>query len=196
MKKLFTRLLMAVLFLTSTMKISQAAVNRLKTDEGFRPTAYKDSRDGNGVQLYSIGYGHQIRPHEPELRTAKISVAKGEQLLRSDIAPLELQINAAFPKGMKQNQFDVAIQFGYNCGSGALGKGLAKWKASGNPKAFTDYTSQYVHTKDNDTGKTVVSQTLVKRRESEVSRFNNPIQPVVLPVVALVGVAAAYLFLT
>lgn len=178
------------------MKTSQATINKLKADEGFRPTAYKDGKDGNGKQLYSIAFGHQIRANEQHLMTATLTRAQGEAILKSDIAPLEIQTNGAVPKGFNQNQFDSCIRFGYNCGSGALSKALNVWTSTRSSDQFTAYIKQYVHTKDNNTGVSVVSQTLVKRRNEDAALFNSKIIPSVIPVLAVLGAGLAVYALT
>jgi lysozyme len=163
---------MAALIIIGTMNTSQAAINKIKASEGFSATAYPDGQR-DGVQLYSIGYGHQIQPNELHLKTETITVATGEKLLRSDIAPLELQINQAVPKGYNQNQFDASLDFGYNCGSGALSSILKVWTTTHSTDMVTAKMKLYVNTHD-QSGKMVKSQTLVARRKENALLFTKP----------------------
>lgn len=174
--KLFFASVIAIFCLMVT---SQAAINKIKNREGFRATAYADGKDASGNQLYSIGYGHQIRSYELHLKTETITKAKGDQLLKGDVSPLELQINAKVKSGFTQNNFDACIDFGYNCGSVPLGKILETWVTTHNPKAVTDHMLLYNKTHDNKTGKTIVSNELTARRKENVLTFNNPVPPAV-----------------
>ena len=66
------------------MKTSLSAINALKARETFSPKAYPDGMV-NGVQMHSIGYGHQIQPNQLSLLTATITVDKGTQLDRKSV---------------------------------------------------------------------------------------------------------------
>lgn len=195
MKKSLKLLLTGLIFIVS-MKTSQATINKIKADEGFMSKAYKDSKNSAGQQLYSIGFGHQIRPNEQHLLTAALTRLQAENILKQDISPLELQVNQAVPKGFNQNQFDTCIMFGYNCGSGALSKALAVWNTSHSSDKFTAYIKQYVHTKDNTTGETIVSPALVQRRNADAALFTSKVMPGVIPLIAVAGIGLAVLTLT
>lgn len=187
---------MAALIIIGTMKTSQAAINKLKGGEGFSATAYPDSKNAAGVQLYSIGYGHQIQPNQLHLKTETINKATAEQLLRSDIAPLELQINQAVIKGFNQNQFDACIDFGYNCGSGALSKILRTWTGTHSTDKVTAQMKQYVHTTDNSTGQKIVSKKLVVRRNENAATFTSTVMPPLGTIAIVGGLALAFLALS
>src|SRR5690606_2385343 len=78
----------------------------------------------NGVQQYSIGYGHQIKPNEKYLHSG-ITIIKAEQILKDDLLLFENAVNKA--SGLNQNQFDALVSFAFNCGVGALNKVLETW---------------------------------------------------------------------
>ncbi|MES2110941.1 MAG: lysozyme [Bacteroidota bacterium] len=158
------------------MNTSQAAIDLIKTREDFAPKAYADG-EISGVKQHSIGYGHQIQPGESNLLTMTISRDTAEALLRSDVAPLETQLNRDLRVKPSQNQFDALVDFGYNCGPGALAKVIGTWNAikDGNLKPVTDEISAYNKTHVN--GQLVVSSTLTKRRSQEVSLFNSSLPP-------------------
>ncbi|HVW94948.1 MAG TPA: lysozyme [Mucilaginibacter sp.] len=179
------------------MNASNAAINRLKSTEGFRSTAYADGMS-NGVQMHSIGYGHQIQPSETNLLTMKISTDTGEALLRSDVAPIENQINSDLRVLPSQNEFDALFDFGYNCGEGALAKVISTWNTTGDKKAVTDHILMY--DKTHVDGQLVVSSELQRRRKAEVALFNSPLSPsaksALVSAGAVVGICSlAYAFL-
>jgi len=177
------------------MTTSQAQIDRIKSLEDFRSKAYADGFV-NDVQMYSIGYGHQIRLTETSLRTKTITKADAEKLLRSDIAPLEIQINRDLRVNPTQNQFDALIDFGYNLGSGTLSKIISTWNTTHNTKTVTDQMLQYTKYHDKS-GSLVHSDDLQSRREKEVAIFNSSLPPVSIKY-AVMGVAgllaAAYIF--
>lgn len=181
------------------MKTSAAAISRLKQWESFSSKAYPDGFS-NGVQMYSIGYGHQIRIGETALRTQIITVAKGTTLLMEDVYPLEVQINRDLKVQPTQNQFDMLVSFGYNEGSGALGKIITLWNGSRNVKAVTDKMLQYDKTHKNGSGELITSTALHSRRLKEIAIFNSglpPVSPVVKTgIIAAVCIGAAAYFLT
>lgn len=179
------------------MNTSQAAINRIKDLEGFRPTAYQDG-SASGVIKFSIGYGHQIGIAEQNLKTSKITTAQGDTLLKSDVSPIEIQINRDLKVKPTQNQFDALVDFGYNCGSGALGLIIGTWNSTHNTKAVTDRMLLYNKTHDNKTGQLVVSSVLQSRREKEVAIFNSSLPPVSIKsaLMAVAGFGVALYLLT
>ena len=101
--------------MTPPRRYSEAFVAFVKAGEGFRPTANLDPA-GYG----QIGYGHKLAPTDP-LRTATLTTAGGEALLREDLDKnacyLCASIPCAFPN-LTQGQFDALVDFVYNEGIG------------------------------------------------------------------------------
>jgi len=187
MKKLSTLLLTGALLIISMLTTSTPAIAKLKKAEGgFRAKAYADA-DG-----HSIGFGHFIRANEAHLLTQTVTLDWANKQMRADIAPLELQINQAVPKGFNQNQFDALIDFGYNCGSGALSKVLVTWNSTHSTDAVTKHINQYVKSKD-QTGQLKVNPVLVARRDAEALLFSSTYIPKVIPFLAIAAVGLAYI---
>lgn len=100
------------------MTISQKGIDFIKQWEGFRPTMYHDS-----VGLPTIGYGTLIDTKEEQwLMTATIDEATAEQLLRTDLRPIEIFVSQVVSKLINQNQFDALCSFVYNLGRTSLRK--------------------------------------------------------------------------
>jgi lysozyme len=150
----------------------------LKQLEDFAPKAYKDG-EANGKQLYSIGYGHQIRPSEYGLMTATITQQKAVDFMTADLSPIEAQISSS-KRSFNQNQFDALCSFGYNYPLG-LTKILSLWNTGASIADVQTAMKQYKFTTKN--GNKVVSADLVARREKETALFAKASLPV-LPIAA------------
>jgi GH24 family phage-related lysozyme (muramidase) len=171
------------------MKTSQTQIKALMARERFSPTAYKDG-ERNGVQLYSIGYGHQIQPAEQALKRQTITKDKGMQLFQADLKPLEIQLSTVkYP--LNQNQFDGLVSFGYNCGSAALSKCISIWNTTKRIDLVQQKMNEYIHTTKNDVK--VVLPELENRRAFEIAFMN---KPVAVPVLAILAASAAFYFLS
>lgn len=95
------------------MKISQNGIELIKMFEGCRLTAYKDI-----VGVWTIGYGHTGSDVYSGL---KITQAKAESLLKSDLERFEKGVNRLdYIYDFNQNEFDALVSFSYNLGVGCL----------------------------------------------------------------------------
>ncbi|MET3979979.1 GH24 family phage-related lysozyme (muramidase) [Mucilaginibacter sp. UYP25] len=178
------------------LKTSSKQQKVIRGTEAFSPKAYKDSKNPTtGKQLYSIGYGHQIQNNEQSLLSATISVAKAEQLFASDLAPLENAINSKCRVKPNQNQFDALVDFGYNCGEGALNKVISTYNANPhNMAAVTNNMKLYNKTRSNKDGSLYVSSALTDRRNDEASLFSSPVAKGAM--LAAVGLVVGYMVLS
>lgn len=150
--------------------VSDAEVSQIASYETFSATAYPDGST-NGVQNYSIGYGHQIQPGESSLLTATITPAQATSLLSADLDGIVAAIaNAGI--SLTQGQFDALTDFGYNAGPGALAKVLSTMQTSGNDAATAEML-EYIYWHPVPGGPAQVSQSLVNRRNMEVAAFNS-----------------------
>ena len=71
----------------------------------------------------TIGYGTLIDTvNEKWLLSAVIDKATGEELLKTDLKPIEKFLNANCEKNLNQSQFDSLVCFIYNIGIGAFRK--------------------------------------------------------------------------
>ncbi len=170
------------------METSYTKVSEILKIENFRSRAYADGMS-NGKQMYSIGYGHQIQPNESYLLNATITLDTALKLFRSNLAPLESQINDNSKYAMAQNQFDDCIDFGFNCGSGALSNILDTWNTTHDPIQVAARMKLYNKTRKN--GVLVVDAGLTARRADEANDFLTSTSGISLIAVFAVGAALA-----
>jgi len=119
--------------------------------------------------MYSIGYGHQIQPNERYLLTAVLSVQDALNLFRTNLSPIEAIINSKSENDLTQDQFDALVDFGFNCGDGALANIISTWNATGDPEQVADRMELYNKTRTN--GVLTVSDALKARRATEANMF-------------------------
>lgn len=90
------------------MKLSSAGVELIKKFEGCLLKAYKCP-----AGVWTIGYGH-TKDVTPDM---VITAEKAEELLRTDIRPIERTINA-MGINLTQRSFDALVSWIYNLGAG------------------------------------------------------------------------------
>ena len=103
---------------TGASMVSNNQILLTQAYENFSPTAYPDG-SANGVQVYSIGYGHQIGPNEQYLMTATITQAQAQQLMLQDGQAIVNVLNNS-GIGFTQGQYDALWDFGYSAGQAPL----------------------------------------------------------------------------
>jgi lysozyme len=97
-------------------RTSQAGIDFIKQFEGKKLTAYKDI-----AGLWTIGYGHLIKPNESYLIGATITEAEAEKLLRDDLKQFENAVNQTITEiKLTQNQFDALVSLAFNIGVSAF----------------------------------------------------------------------------
>lgn len=140
------------------MKTSQKGIDLIKSSEGLRLEAYKDS-----VGVATIGFGHT----GPDVQMGqKITAAEAELLLTVDLGKFEKGVTSLVKVGINQNQFDSLVSFSYNLGLGNLGsstllKKLNLGDYAGAAAEFTKWTK----------AGGVSLPGLVKRRAAEKALF-------------------------
>lgn len=95
------------------MRASQALHEYLHRREEFRATPYLDA-----AGIWTIGYGHVIRPHEKKTLTHLTEPQAAELALR-DLEPAEMYLRAISPRfkvPLNQHQFDAVLSFAFNVG--------------------------------------------------------------------------------
>lgn len=95
------------------MRASQALHEYLHRREEFRATPYLDA-----AGIWTIGYGHVIRPHEKKTLT-HLTEPQAAELARRDLEPAELYLRAISPRfkvPLNQHQFDAVLSFAFNVG--------------------------------------------------------------------------------
>ena len=135
------------------MMINSAGLELIKSFEGLRLTAYKDS-----AGIWTIGYGHtgNVTP------SMKITEDQADAFLQQDLAIAEKAVNEKCKNlYLNENQFSALVSFTYNCGAGNLAK-LIKNRSK-------DQIADALLLYNKAGGKTL--QGLVRRREAEQKLF-------------------------
>lgn len=90
------------------MRISDKGIELIKTFEGCKLTAYRDS-----VGVWTIGYGHTRGVRRGDV----ISMSKAIDYLREDLIPVEREINN-MGVSLQQGQYDALCSWIFNLGVG------------------------------------------------------------------------------
>jgi lysozyme len=95
------------------MNMSAAGLGLLKRSEGYRTHTYLDA-----AGIATIGYGHQLLPHEsfPD----GIAEAQAEEILASDLRAAEQAVQHMARVALTQGQFDALADLCFNLGAGKL----------------------------------------------------------------------------
>lgn len=150
--------------------VPQAALDLVKTSEGFRSTRYHDP-----VGRVTIGYGHALKPVDPYWN-AVLSQESACELALDDLETagqqLESILGSALIQSLSDGQWAALLDFTFNLGAGTFeGSTLCAMLKAGAPPA--DCASQFgrwVYGKVN--GQDVKLQGLVTRRQAETDLWN------------------------
>ena len=93
------------------MQTGTAGIELIKSFEGIRLNAYKDS-----AGVWTIGYGHTNNVYNGMTITSE----EAETLLKNDLKQFEYYVNTYVSVNINQNQFDALVSFTYNVGGGAF----------------------------------------------------------------------------
>lgn len=94
-------------------RISEAGIEFIKRQEGFRSKAYWD------VKQWSVGYG----TGGPGIgKNTVVTKAQADALLRQRVRLDEKAVNASVRRPMTQGQFDSMVSMSYNIGYNRIGK--------------------------------------------------------------------------
>lgn len=149
------------------MRLSPAGLNLLKSFEGCRLTAYRDS-----VGVWTVGYGstkgvqagHCISQDEAERRLREDDLPQFEKAVNDVCGPL-----GDCPRP-NQNQFDAMVCLAYNIGAAAFsGSSVARRFRQGNIEGAADAFLMW--NKGRVNGKLTVLQGLANRRAAERALF-------------------------
>ena len=100
------------------MKTGPKGIKLLKSFEGWRAKAYRDS-----VGVLTIGYGHTSMAGPPTVKPdMTITKEEGEAILKRDLRVYEKAVNDAVRVELSQEQFDALVSFCYNVGGGNFRK--------------------------------------------------------------------------
>lgn len=140
--------------------VSQPLAEFLKAWEGCSLTPYRDA-----AGLWTCGYGHLLLPNEPREPWTR---ERADEQLRRDIASKAADVAAMVYAPLRPFQIDALVSFAFNLGSGALkGSTLLRCVNKGEfPGAAAEF-AKWRNARDPNTGRLVVLEGLVKRREAE-----------------------------
>lgn len=141
--------------------VSKEGIAFIKSFEGFRPMAYRDT---GGV--WTIGYGHTGRDVTADLI---ITEATAEVLLQADMRRFELCVENALHRDVNQPQFDALVSFAFNVGCHAFRQStlLKHIKAGDHEAALKEF---HRWTKDD---KQVEQPGLKRRRKAEADLYRS-----------------------
>ena len=145
--------------------MNQAGIDLLKSFEGCRLRAYRDS-----VMVWTIGYGHTSMAGPPEVKSGlTITQAEAEGILKRDLVKYETAVNRAISRVPTENQFAAMVSLCYNIGPGNFNRStvLSAFNA-GNLGLAADAFRRW-----NKAGGKVLKG-LVRRREAERALFMKP----------------------
>jgi lysozyme len=145
------------------MQISFNGIQSLKTLEGFRKEAYKDT---GGV--WTIGYGTIRLNGKPVEQGMVVSEKEAELALQEDLSWAQTAVNQLVRVPLKQTMFDALVSFVYNIGENAFSKSTLLRKL--NNKDYVGAGNEFTRWVF-DNGKEVKG--LVSRRLVEQAMFNS-----------------------
>lgn len=151
------------------MMINEEGLKLIKGFEGLRLTAYQDI-----VGVWTIGYGStRYENGKSVMRGDKLpDVHKADSLLLSTLKTYVDAVNRSVKVELTTNQFNSLVSITYNVGVGIMRKSTLLTKLnSGDYQGAADQFLLWNKITDPKTGKKVVSNTLVKRREKERALF-------------------------
>lgn len=125
------------------MTLDKKGIEHLKSCEGLRLIAYKDT-----VGVWTIGYGATFyENYVPVKKGDMITLDRAEQLLRFHVAKFENAVNMLVKVALTQNQFNALVSFTYNVGikafkNSTLLKKLNKSDYLGASKEFIKWVKQ------------------------------------------------------
>lgn len=96
------------------MTTSQAGIDLIRSFEGCRLTAYQDS-----AGIWTIGIGATFYPGGDKVKKGDtITQQQADDMLRDMLPEFEKKVLARVKRPLKQNEFDAAVSFCYNAGTG------------------------------------------------------------------------------
>lgn len=145
-------------------KTNDAGVELIKSFEGLRLKAYRDS-----VNVLTIGYGHT----GPDVRVGQVITEKeAERLLREDLGTAERGVESAITEDITDNQFAACVSLAFNVGVGAFRKSsIVKYINAGDVLLAADRFLLY-----NKAGGKVLAG-LTRRRKAERALFLTDDEP-------------------
>lgn len=144
------------------MRISENGITFISKHEGLELEPYLDIAD-----KWTVGFGHLLKEGE-ERRT--ITLEEARELLRKDLASVELALNKWIKIPVTQKEYDAMCSLCFNIGTGNF-----------HTSSVLRFLNQHQHedaaeafllwNKITKAGKKVMSQGLLNRRRAEMALF-------------------------
>ncbi len=152
------------------MSISANGRKLIEQFEGLYTRAYQDV-----AGIWTIGYGHTTTAGLPRVAPGMvITPTQADQILSSDLAAVEVDINHHVSVPLNQNQFDALGSFDFNTGELDHSSLLSYINRGGTlPEIITNFFLMWDHAHVN--GVLAVVKGLQNRRIAEAKLFNTPI---------------------
>jgi lysozyme len=145
------------------MKTSDNGVQFIKNEEGCILHVYKDQ-----VGLDTIGVGHLVQPGENW--PATITMQQAEDLLKSDLAKYEANVNKQVKVELSQWEFDALVSLAFNIGNGNFNKSsVLRYLNMGDKATAAGWFKVWNKAKKN--GKLITLPVLTNRRAREIRVF-------------------------
>lgn len=98
--------------------ISQEGLDLIKSFEGLRLKAYKDS-----VGVLTLGYGHTNAAGPPLVKSGmRITKEQAERILEEDLSQYEKAVEASVHTALNNNEYAALVSLCYNIGPGNFKK--------------------------------------------------------------------------
>ena len=104
------------------MQISEKGIDLITHFEGIKLDAYLDS-----AKIPTIGYGATFYEDGSKVKLGqKISPKRAKELLAFHLKKFEDVVKSKVKRPLKQNEFDAAVSFAFNAGTGYISGGKRK----------------------------------------------------------------------
>jgi len=142
----------------------------IKTREGVNVFPVPDGKTKEGIQLFSIGLGHQIQPNEVEALKGPLNEKQITDLFKKDFEKIRVSMNRVIKVPINKNQQLALFSLRYNIGEGAFNSStlLKHLNESDFKKAELEFAKWRIFE-----GK--INKGLVNRRELERQLFIKPV---------------------
>lgn len=142
-------------------QLTQEAIELIKRFEGFEPKPYKDP-----VGIWTIGYGHVIKPGE---KFTRITEQQATELMLLDIETKKRWIAYYIERLLNDNQYSALVSLVFNLGVTPLTKTLGRKLNEGDILGCADEFNRWVYAGNK------VLPGLVRRRAAERALFLKPV---------------------
>lgn len=142
------------------LTIGTKGLDLIKGFEKLRLDVYND-----GYGYLTVGWGHLVGKNEKLKLGDKITAARADELLKSDLSKAIADVKRFVKVPLTQNQFDACVSFAFNLGSFSEAPTLLSRINSKNFKSAAEAFGRYIYSSGEK------SNGLIRRREAERKLF-------------------------